>query len=60
MCSGNMQSPIDIQPSEAVTFENLDNFIVKLEALPGYDPTQAFELTNTGHSGWLFGHGTVL
>ncbi len=51
MCSGKMQSPIDIQPSEAVTFENLDNFIVKLEAMPSYDPAQAFELTNTGHSG---------
>ncbi len=46
-----MQSPIDIQPGEAVTFEKLDKFTVKLEALSGYDPTQNFELTNTGHSG---------
>ncbi len=46
-----MQSPIDIQPGEAITFEKLDKFTVELEALTTYDPAQAFELTNTGHSG---------
>ncbi len=55
-----MQSPIDIQPTEAITFEKLDKFTVKLEALSSYDPAQAFELTNTGHSGLLFRHRVAL